>query len=149
MSVNDPSHGQVSDGSLGSTLRLTSVVAVFREAYAREAPKKYTVSAVFFRRVNPAEARSFQGPSTHARLEELGYGHISLMVDDRRLEIVNTNLEELKSGLAPPIGSLVREISDQMRVEQDQRDEAALVKSMADDARRMEIEALSNEISFH
>jgi hypothetical protein len=70
------------------------------------------------------------------------------MVDDRRLEIVNTNLEELKSGLAPAIGSLVREISDQMRVEQDQRDEAALVKSMADDARRKEIEALSNEISF-
>jgi hypothetical protein len=70
------------------------------------------------------------------------------MVDDRRLEIVNTNLEELKSGLASAIGSLVREISDQMRVEQDQRDEAALVKSMADDARRKEIEALSNEISF-
>jgi len=148
MSINDPSHGQVSDGSSASTLRLTSVVAVSREAYAREAPKKYTVSAGFSRRVNPAEARSIQGPATHARLEELGYGHISLMVDDRRLEIVNTNLEELKSGLASAIGSLVREISDQMRLEQDQRDEAALVKSMADDARRKEIEALSNEISF-
>jgi hypothetical protein len=98
--------------------------------------------------VNPAEARSIQGPTTHARLEELGYGHVRLVVDDRRLEIVNTNLEELKSGLASVIGSLVREISDQARLEQEQRDEAALVKSMADDARRKEIEALAHDISF-
>lgn len=148
MSINDPSRGQASGGLPETTLRLTSVVAVSREAYAREAPKRYTVSAVFSRRVNPAEDRSIQGPATHARLEELGYGHISLVVDDRRLKIVNTNLEELKSGLASAIGSLVREISDQMRLEQEQRDEAALGKSRADEARRKEIEALANEITF-
>jgi hypothetical protein len=148
MSINVSSHGQAMDSSPESTLRLTSVGAVSREAYAREAPPRYTVSAVFSRRVNPAEARSIQGPTTHARLEELGYGHVRLVVDDRRLEIVNTNLEELKSGLASVIGSLVREISDQARLEQEQRDEAALVKSMADDARRKEIEALAHDISF-
>src|SRR4029453_14698867 len=148
MSINVSSHGQAMDSSPESTLRLTSVVAVSREAYGREAPPRYTVSAVFSRRVNPAEARSIQGPTTRARLEELGYGHISLVVDDRRLEIVNTSLEELKSGLASAIGSLVREISGQMRVNREQRDEAALVKSMADDARRKEIEALAHEVSF-
>ncbi|WP_133206701.1 hypothetical protein [Arthrobacter terricola] len=142
------SHGQVMDSSPESTLRLTSVVAVSREAYALKAPARYTVSAVFSRRVNPAEARSIQGPTMHARLEELGYGHVSLVIDDRRLKIVNTNLEELKSGMASVIGSLVRETSDQMRLEQEQRDEAALVKSKADDARGKEIEALAHEITF-
>lgn len=45
--------------------------------------------------MNPAEARSIQGRTTHARLDEFGYGHVSLEIDDRRLKIVNTNLEEL------------------------------------------------------
>jgi hypothetical protein len=124
------------------------VVAVSREVYGREVPPRYTVSAVFSRRVNPAEARGIQGPTTHKRLEELGYGHINLVIDDRRLEIVNTNLEELKSGLASTLGSLIREISDQMRLEQEQRDNAALLKSRSDDVRRKEIETLAREISF-
>ncbi|MGW9415516.1 hypothetical protein [Arthrobacter cupressi] len=148
MNTNVSTQGQTKDDSPGSTLRLTSVVAVSREVYGHEVPPRYTVSAVFSRRVNPAEARSIQGPTTHERLAELGYGHISLVIDDRRLEIVNTSLEELKSGLASALGSLVREISDQMRLEQEQRDDAALLKSKADDARRKEIEALAHEISF-
>jgi hypothetical protein len=148
MSINVSSHEPVKDNSPESTLRLTSVVAVSRGVYTGAAPDKYTGSAVFSRRVNPAEARSIQGPTTHARLEEQGYGHVTLVIDDRRLEIVNTSLEELKSGLAPIIGSLVREVSEQTRHDQEQRDEAALSKSLADDVRRKEIEALAHEISF-
>jgi hypothetical protein len=61
---------------------------------------------------------------------------------------VNTSLEELKAGLAPVIGSLVRQISELTRHEQQQRDEETLSKSRADEARRKEIEALAGEISF-
>lgn len=89
-----------------------------------------------------------QGPTAHERLVELGYGHVSLVIDDRQLEIVNTSLEELKAGLASVLGSLVREISEQTRHEQQQRDDEALLKSQTEEARRREIEALANEISF-
>jgi hypothetical protein len=148
MSINVSSGTPAGDTSPESTLRLTSVVAVSREVYAGQAPDRYTVSAVFSRRVNPAEARLIQGPAAHERLAERGYGHISLVIDDRRLEIVNTSLEELKAGLAPVIGSLVRQISEQTRHEQQQRNEETLSKSRADEARRKEIEALAGEISF-
>ncbi len=148
MSINVSSHGKAMDSAPGSTLRLTSVVAVSREAYVTDPPPRYTVSAVFSRRVNPAEARLIQGPASHTRLDEAGYGHISLVIDDRRLEIVNTNLEELKAGLASVLGSLVREISEQTRLEQEKRDEAALTKSKSDDARRQDIEEQAQGISF-
>jgi len=148
MSINVSNHGKARDDTPESTLRLISVVAVSREAYAVDPPPRYTVSAVFSRRVNPAEARSIQGPASHAGLDEAGYGHISLVIDDRRLEIVNTNMAELKAGLASVLGSLVREISDQTRLEKEKRDEAALMKSMSDDARRKDIEEQAQGISF-
>jgi hypothetical protein len=148
MSINVSSGEPAVDNSPESVLRLTSVVAVSREVYEEKAPDRYTVSAVFSRRVNPAEARLIQGPSAHERLAERGYGHVSLVIDDRRLEIVNTNLEELKAGLASVIGSLVREISEQTRREQLQREEDALLKSQAGEVRRKDIEAKAHEISF-
>lgn len=88
------------------------------------------------------------GPAVRERLAEQGYGDVSLYVDDRRLEIRNTSLEELKSGLSTLIGALVREISEQSRHEREQRNEDALLKSQADEARRKTIDALAHEISF-
>jgi hypothetical protein len=148
MSVNVSSREAAGDNSPESTLRLTSVVAVSRELYAADAPARYTVSAAFSRRVLPAEARLIKGPAAHERLTEQGYGHISLVLDEARLQIVNTSLEELKSGLASIIGSLIRDISEQTRREQEQRDEEVLSKQRADEARRQEIEALAHDISF-
>lgn len=148
MSINVSSGAPAGGVSPDSTLRLTSVVAVSREMYAGQAPDRYTVSAVFSRRVNPAESRLIQGPAAHERLAEQGYGHVSLVIDERRLEIANTSLEELKAGLAPVIGALIREISEQTRHEQEQRDGEALLKSQTEAAHRKEIEALAGEISF-
>jgi hypothetical protein len=148
MSVNVSSREAAGDNSPESTLRLTSVVAVSRELYAADAPARYTVSAAFSRRVLPAEARLIKGPTAHERLTAQGYGHISLVLDEARLQIVNTSLEELKSGLSSIIGSLIRDISEQTRREQEQRDEEVLSKQRADEARRQEIEALAHDISF-
>jgi hypothetical protein len=89
-----------------------------------------------------------QGPATHERLSKHGYGHISLVINEARLDIVNTSLEELKAGLAPVVGSLIREISKQTRHEREQRDEAALSKRRADAARKQEVETLAHDISF-
>jgi hypothetical protein len=144
VSYRDP----VEDTSPESTLRVSSVVSVPRELYSGTAPARYTVSARFSRRVNPAESKMIPGPVIHERLAERGYGHVSLFIDDLHLEIRNTNLEELKSGLSTLIGSLVREISEQSRHEREQRNEDALLKSQADEARRKTIDALAREISF-
>jgi hypothetical protein len=127
---------------------LTSVVAVSRERYAADPPDRYTVSVAFSRRVLPAEARLIQGPETHERLREQGYGHVSLVINEARLDIVNTSLEELKARLAPALGALIRKISEQTRRERELRDEAALSKRRADEALRQEIETLAHSISF-
>jgi hypothetical protein len=148
MSINVSSHEPARDNSPESTLRLTTVVAVSRELYAADPPVRYTVSVAFSRRVLPAEARLIQGPETHERLKEQGYGHISLVINEARLDIVNTSLEEIKAGLASVVGSLIREISEQTRREREQRDETALSKRRADEARRREIEVLAHDISF-
>ncbi|WP_262107517.1 hypothetical protein [Arthrobacter sp. Marseille-P9274] len=148
MSINVSSHEPARDNSPESMLRLTSVVAVSRELYAVDPPARYTVSAAFSRRVLPAETTLIQGPATHERLSKQGYGHISLVINEARLDIVNTSLEELKAGLASLVGSLIREISEQTRHEREQRDEAALSKRRADAARKQEIETLAHDISF-
>jgi hypothetical protein len=148
MSINVSSHEPARENSPDSTLRLTSVVAVSRELYGADPPERYTVSVALSRRALPAEANLIQGPATHERLREQGYGHISLVIAESRLEIVNTNLEELKSGLAAVTGLLIREISDQTRREQEQRDEDALSRRRTDEARRQQIEALAHDISF-
>jgi hypothetical protein len=136
------------DTSPESTLRLTSIVAIPSELYLGKAPARYTVSAAFSRRPNTAEAKLIQGMAVHERLAEQGYEHVRLGIEERRLEIADTNLEELKSGLAKVIGALVREISDQARHEQQQRDEAALQKSRAEAGRRKEVEELARQITF-
>jgi hypothetical protein len=148
MSINVSPHEPAADSSPESPLRLTSVVAVSRERYAADPPDRYTVSVAFSRRVLPAEARLIQGPETHERLREQGYGHVSLVINEARLDIVNTSLEELKARLAPAIGSLIRKISEQTRRERELRDEAALSKRRADEALRQEIETLAHSISF-
>jgi hypothetical protein len=148
MSINVSPHEPAADSSSESPLRLTSVVAVSRELYAAHPPDRYTVSVAFSRRVLPAEARLIQGPETHDRLREQGYGHVSLVINEARLDIVNTSLEELKARLAPAIGALIRNISDQTRRERELRDEAALSKRRADEALRQEIETLARSISF-
>ncbi|MBT2553855.1 hypothetical protein [Arthrobacter sp. ISL-5] len=148
MNANVSPREPVEDTSPESTLRVSSVVSVPRELYAGTAPARYTVSARFSRSVNPVESKLIPGPAVRERLAEQGYGDVSLYVDDRRLEIRNTSLEELKSGLSTLIGSLVREISEQSRHEREQRNEDALLKSQADEARRKTIDALAHEISF-
>jgi hypothetical protein len=146
--MNTNLSSSAADTSPESPLRLTTIVAIPSQLYLGKAPARYAVSAAFSRRPNTAEAKLIQGTAAHERLAEQGYEHIRLRVEERRLEITDTNLEELKSGLAKVIGALVREISDQARHEQQERDEAALQKSRAEADRRKEVEELARQISF-
>lgn len=64
------------------------------------APDRYTVEAVFTRRPDPDEINEILGGDTRQFLATAGHPTVELTVSDRRLEIANTNLEELRDGLA-------------------------------------------------
>lgn len=76
-----------------------------------DAPDRYTVEAVFTRKADRAEITAIQGHETRTRLSAHGFPTVELRVTDRRLEVANTNLEELRDGLATVIADLLAEIS--------------------------------------
>lgn len=91
--------GSVLIGSLPATL-LTDT-----------APDRYTVEAVFTRKTDRDEVAAIQGNKMRAHLSAHGYPTVELHVADRRLEIANTNLEELRDGLGAVLATLLAEIS--------------------------------------
>lgn len=76
-----------------------------------EAPDRYTVETVFTRKTDRDEVAAIQGSETRAYLSANGFPTVELHVADRRLEIANTNLEELRDGLAAVIAERLAEIS--------------------------------------
>lgn len=95
--------GSVLVGSLPSTL-LTDA-----------APDHYTVEAVFTRRPDPDEINEILGGDTRDFLARAGHPTVELTVSDRRLEIANTNLEELRDGLSGFIAQRLADISAGVR----------------------------------
>lgn len=97
--------GSVLVGSLPATL-LTD-----------EAPDRYTVEAVFTRKTDRDEVAAIQGNETRAYLAANGFPTVELHVADRRLEIANTNLEELRDGLGAVLATRLAEISAALQAE--------------------------------
>ncbi|MEY9951568.1 hypothetical protein [Leifsonia sp. EB34] len=86
-----------------------------------DAPERYTVSAVFTRRPTPPEIVAILGPETRDLLTRTGYRTVAVTVSDRRLEISNTNLAELASGLAEVIAQRLHDIGLQAFADQERR----------------------------
>lgn len=80
--------------------------------FTDEAPARYTVSAVFTRRPTRSEIDGIQAERTRQVLRAAGYGNVDVRVSDRRLEIANTNLDELSGDLAGVIADRLRVISE-------------------------------------
>ena len=76
-----------------------------------ESPERYTVAAVFTRRPARTEIDAIHDNRTRDALSSAGYPTVELRVSDRRLEISNTNLEELTGGLAAAIAERLHVIS--------------------------------------
>ncbi|GAB3388474.1 hypothetical protein GCM10027568_09520 [Humibacter soli] len=74
-------------------------------------PERYTVEAVFTRRPDHDEIAEILGNNTRTFLTENDHSTIELKISDRRLEIANTNLEELRDGLAGQLATLLADIS--------------------------------------
>ena len=104
------------------------------------APERYTVEAVF--------TTEILGIETRDRLARAGYPTVEVTVSDRRLEISNTNLEELRDGLAAVLADRLAEISAGVRARQD----AAAMKfhdaAETEQARAAAVAALAESITF-
>jgi len=78
------------------------------------APERYVVTAMFTRRPLRQELDLLTAPAVEERLAVAGYTHTALSTSDRRLVIANTNLRELKHGLAHLIGQILDDIGTQV-----------------------------------
>lgn len=116
-----------------------------------DAPERYTVTAVFTRRPLPLELELLAQPATRTALEGAGYPAVSLTTADRRLFITNTNLSELRQGLAAEIGRILYDIGSRVsetRHEQ-AREAAELAERAAERVARVVAEAAHIDFSPH
>lgn len=83
------------------------------------APGRYTVEAVFTRRPLADEITRILDADTAKYLSDAGYPSVVLTVSDRRLEIAQTNLEELRDGLATTLATRLADISSAVKAQDD------------------------------
>ena len=113
-----------------------------------QAPERYTVTAVFTRRPLPQELDLLKDPIVEEQLAAAGYPRIALTTSDRRLIISNTNLHELKHGLARAIGQILDDIGKRVATTRSAqaRDAAELATRAAERASQIVDEA--SQIDF-
>ena len=113
-----------------------------------EAPERYAVTAVFTRRPLPQELDLLKEPAVEEQLAAAGYTHVALSTSDRRLIITNTNLNELKQGLARTIGQILDDIGKRVATTRSAqaRDAAELATRAAERASQIVDEA--SQIDF-
>jgi hypothetical protein len=113
-----------------------------------DAPERYTVEAVFTRRPERDEVTEILGNETRELLTNAGYPMVEVTISDRRLEIANTNLEELRVGLASVLADRLAGISAGVRARQD----AAAVRfqdaAASEDVRAAAVAALAESVTF-
>ncbi len=112
------------------------------------APSRYVVPVVFSRRPEPRELDLLQGSSISRRLDEAGYSDVELRVSDRRLLITNTNLMDLKSGLAQLLGIILNEVTTQADGERTERAEELDALGIIEEQRLEAIRRAAAEIHF-
>lgn len=133
-----------------ATLGLGSVLAgsLPSALMTADAPVRYTVEAVFTRRPQREEVVELLGDETREVLIRSGYPAVELTVSDRRLEIANTTLEELRDGLGTVLADRLAAISDRAH---ERRDAAALRDEKTAEGERERaaaVVALAASVSF-
>lgn len=113
-----------------------------------EAPDRYTVEAVFTRKTDRDEVAAIQGSETRTHLSANGFPTVELHVADRRLEIANTNLEELRDGLAAVIADRLADISAGLQAERDLAAIRFQDASVREQMRAASVVALAESVVF-
>lgn len=112
------------------------------------APERYKVSAVFSRRPSPQEVTGITSSTTREALTAAGYPTIELAVSDRRLEIDNTNLEELADGLATVLADQLERVSVEAATERDRAAAALAVLTQQETDRAALVALAAAAITF-
>ncbi|WP_314216138.1 hypothetical protein [Pseudarthrobacter equi] len=133
-----------------AALTLSGVLAsaLPHDLHTAQGPTRYTVPAVFSRRPQPREIDLLRGSGVRQELADAGYSHIDLSVSDRRLLIGNTNLAELKSGLAHLVGNILAGVSSQASKERQDRTEELDALGMVEEQRLEFLRQAASEIHF-
>lgn|GEM_PF-1695855 len=138
-------------GDLGTApLRLVSVLSAGLPITlgTPEAPRSYTVPAVFSRRVSADERAVIESPQSARMLAAAGFPWVTLAVSDRRLLVGGTSVEQLGSGLAHELAVMLRGIGHRLDAERAQRQPAARVLTSAEEARVAGVQHLVDAIAF-
>lgn len=137
-------------GQSPETLGLESVLVGSLPAtlMTADAPDRYTVEAVFTRKTDRDEVAAIQGSETRAHLSANGYPTVELHVADRRLEIANTNLEELRDGLAAVIADRLIEIGAALAAEREITAHRFQDASDREQERAASVAALAESVAF-
>lgn len=133
-------------------LRLVSVLAsgLPSDLGTATGPHRYTVPVVFSRQVSAQERARIEDPATARSVEEAaGTGPgLELAVSDRRLLVMNTNLEELKEGLGAALGAMLARLGQELLTEQDRQAAAAEVLRSGERERFEAVSRAAAEIRF-
>lgn len=150
MNANSQQHDR-DVGPLGLTSVLVDSLPrtlLTRDAPDRDAPDRYTVEAVFTRKPLREELDQLLGGATRDILARDGYSTVELTVSDRRLEIANTRLEELRDGLAAVLATRLAEISIGVKADRDADALRFRAASDAELARGVEVAELAATVQF-
>lgn len=113
-----------------------------------DAPDRYTVEAVFTRKTDRDEVAAIQGSEMRAHLSANGYPTVELRVADRRLEIANTNLEELRDGLAAVIAERLATIAADLQADREIAAHRYQDASDREQVRAASVAALAESVVF-
>ncbi|WP_347038470.1 hypothetical protein AAHB37_18515 [Glutamicibacter halophytocola] len=113
-----------------------------------QAPEKYLVAVVFNRRAEPEEADFLTGTAVKERLRSAGYPDVELNVVNRRLEISNTSLEELRDGLSVAIARELAGVEQKFERERVARNAQFRKEVDAESKRSEAVQLLAQSITF-
>ncbi|WP_141367535.1 hypothetical protein [Glutamicibacter uratoxydans] len=116
--------------------------------FTAQAPEKYMVAVVFSRRPEAEEIRNIQSLEVQEQLASSGYPDIKLNISNRRLEIANTSLEELRDGLAFAIACALAQQSEKFQHHQDVAETEFRKEIDAETERSQSVQHLAKSISF-
>lgn len=137
-------------GADAATLGLGSVLVGSLPAalMTEDAPDRYMVEAVFSRRPEREEVAAILGAETRDCLTNSGYPTVEVTVSDRRLEIANTNLEELRDGLASVLADRLAEISADVRTTRETAAARFADAAVSEHERATAVTALAASVAF-
>lgn len=143
-------HASATPSAFPNPLGLTSVLpgSLPHSLGTLTAPESYQVDAVFTRRPEAEEVVALHSLDTLNALSKAGYPSVTLHVSDRRLEIKNTNLDQLKNGLGTFLADHLAAITANLQKERASAQSRFASAAEAEGSRAEAIAAKAEQVTF-